>query len=349
MTTKIPLIFLVLIFFCSCRKNDNNLFKDFEVAETLNVTDSILLDKYDILNPHYIYCKDSFLIFNSIQGSREIQLLNLRNYKLKNYSVIGQGRNEMSNYFTVSNVESGYYKFADNQRGKIYGINLDSLQQDTLTSYELLYSLPINEGLHFFRFLETEKLVIGIGILQEGRFGVYKKPMLSYVEQMGYPNNEDIDKLDNLHKGALFSRTLLAADKSGKRMVSACFGLLDFYTLSEDGKIVLNKTNHYHYPKFTSESLGGGAIAYKKEDFIGITGLISDEKYVYVLYSDKTFKEDGEKAYNASHLLVFDWFGNPVKHYSLQKKLYGITLLGNMLYGLSREDDPIVYCCKLSL
>lgn len=344
------LFFLLLIpvLFSSC-KEQALLFDDFGTMESLDVTDSIRLEKYGILNPHYIYCKDSFLIFNSMRGKQEIQLLDLTTRNVYEYSVIGQGKNEMAHYWTVCNEHPCSYEFVDNQRGYVYGVNLDSLRQNPATRYELLYSLPIDEGVHFFRFLETQKYIVGIGILHGGRFGVYEKQTYSYKEQMTYPTNEDIDKLANPYKGALFSRTLLASDMQGKKMVAGCFGLLDFYTISEQGDISLEKSNHYHFPLFEANLAGGGAIAYKKEDITGITGLVADGKYVYALYSDKTFGNDGESAYNASHLLVFDWNGMPVKHYRLSKDLYGISLCGNRIYGLSREKEPIVYCYDLFL
>ena len=349
MIKKIVLILLISVFCFSCKENIGRSFDDFGIVELLDVTDSIHLEKYGILNPHYIYYKDSFLIFNSMRGGKEIHFLDLTTQSVHELSVIGQGKNEMVHYWTVQNVNSCCYEFADTQRGHVYGVNLDSLRQNPATRHELLYSLPIDDGNHFFRFLETEKYVVGVGILHEGRFGLYEKKTCSYVEQMGYPVNENIDKLDNKYKGALFSRTLLSSDMQGKKIVSGCFGLLDFYSISDHGEFLLIKSNYYHFPLFEANPVGGGAIAYKKEDIVGITGLISDEKYVYVLYSDKTFENDGERAYNASHLLVFDWRGMPVIHYRLSKELYGFALCGNILYGLSRDKEPIVYSYKMNL
>jgi len=44
---------------------------------------------------------------------------------------------------------------------------------------------------------------------------------------------------------------------------------------------------------------------------------------------------------------VWDWNGNPVKAYKLPKPLYGFALDGNILYGLSREESPMVYVFEL--
>lgn len=41
--------------------------------------------------------------------------------------------------------------------------------------------------------------------------------------------------------------------------------------------------------------------------------------------------------------------GNPVKVFELPKSLYGFTLDGNSIYGLSREESPKVYVLELEL
>lgn len=282
MIKKLVLILLVFASLLSCKEQAGNLFDDFKYVETLEVTDSILLDKYGILNPHYIYSKDSCLIFNSMRGGQEIQCLDMVTNRVRTYHVIGQGRGEMSSYGTVCcPYDSHNYKFADTRKGRIYGVDLDSLRQDSMAGYKQLCSLPVSNDIHFFRFMETEKYIVGIGILREGRFGLYEKSTYFYREQMDYPSNDEIDKLDNRYKGALYSRTLLSSDVDGKRMVSGCFGLLDFYSLSEQGELLLERSRHYHYPAFEANPQGGGAIAYKKDDVVGITGLVSNEKNIY--------------------------------------------------------------------
>lgn len=318
----------------------------FTRVSTLSVKDSIVLEDKDILNPHHIYYKDGFLIFNSIRGKREIQLLNLLTRDVTEYQVVGAGKNEMTNYHTVSTSRENMYLFADNHRGKVYGVCLDSLKLNPRKGYELIYSLPVSKGGMFFRFMDMPKHVIGIGLLEGGRFGVFSKGTDAYKEQMEYPENDAITPLGYLHKGALFSRTLMATDGTGKRMVSTCFGLMDFYSVSDEGDLSLLKSNHFHFPLFETGTYGA-AVVFKKEDKVGLTGMCADNDYIYTLYSDKTLAEYGEDAYHAPCLLVWDWDGNPVRAYRLPVGLYGFALDGNTLYGLSREGSPMVYVFEL--
>jgi len=336
---------VVLLMFGCSRKPvcDLDGFTDISV---LAIKDTIELEDKEILNPHYIYYKDSFLIFTSLRGEREIQLLNLMTEKVTEYNVIGQGKNEMSDYHTVRTNNDNMYMFADNRSGKVYGICLDSLKENLDADYELLFKFPVEKGRLFFRFIDMPEYMMGIGMLGNGRFGLFNKDTGGYEEQMKYPENEEIASLDDIHKGALFSRTLMSAAEDGDRIVSSCFGLVDFYSVSDDGKLALVRANHYHFPLFKTGS-GGQAITFKKEDKVGITCLCSDKNYVYALYSDKTVGEFGEGAYNAPYLLIWDWNGNPIKACKFPAALYGFAVDGNTVYGLSREGAPIVYVFDL--
>lgn len=342
------LIALAVVIISGCSRNPVCGIDGFYDASTLELKDSIELEDRNILNPHHIYFKDGFLIFNSIRGEREIQLLNLSTDEVTEYHVIGQGKNEMANYHTVNTADENMYLFADNHRGHVYSVSLDSLRLNPKKDYELLYSLPVAKGGLFLRFMDLPEHVVGIGLLKGGRFGVFDKDTDAFKEQMEYPENEAIKPLEYLHKGALFSRTLMAVDGTGKRMVATCFGLMDFYSVSDDGDLSLLKSNHYHFPLFETGT-NGPAVIFKKEDRAGITGICTDKNYVYGLYSDKTIAEYGEGAYNAPYLLVWDWNGNPVKAYELPKPLYGFALDGNTIYGLSREESPKVYILELEL
>lgn len=339
------LLILVGVLLLGC--NDRVVGLDFSNASTLCVKDSIVLENMDILNPHYIYYRDSFLVFNSLQGEREIQLLNLSSGKITEYKVIGQGRNEMQYYHTVNSTCDDMYMFADNQKGKIYGVNIDSLRVNPKSNYDLIYSMPMAMNNHFYRFMDLPRFIVSVGMLKDGRLGVFEKGTNTYSEQMEYPENEEIQPLGYMHKGVIFSRTLMASDNDGKQIVSACFGLIDFYSISDDGQLTLRKSNHYHFPQFEIGT-NGPAIAFKKEEKIGITGLCADENYVYALYSTRTFEEYGERAYNAPYLLVWDWSGELVKIYNLPVALYGFAISGNIIYGLSREESPIVYLFELN-
>lgn len=68
---------------------------------------------------------------------------------------------------------------------------------------------------------------------------------------------------------------------------------------------------------------------------------------LYICYIRGKCERKGNDAYNCSHLLVYDWEGNPIVHCLLSKSLYGFGIGRGILYGLSREVNPIVYVYSL--
>lgn len=57
---------------------------------------------------------------------------------------------------------------------------------------------------------------------------------------------------------------------------------------------------------------------------MGYINIAATSKFVYALYSDKKLFDSGGRKSNT--VLVFDWEGNPVKKYLLDKETYYITV-----------------------
>lgn len=337
----------VLFILSSCDSNKyRSPLEDFDKPIALEVIDSIDLERLDILNPHTILYKDSFLIFSTIQGKKEMQFLDLRTMAVYTCNVIGQGANEMSMYSIVKNPTSRFFRFADYRKGRIYEVDLEKLRADSAVQYTMAYELPLGKDELVLRFFETENNIYGIGLLQKGRIYSFNKKKSLVKQCANYPTNEDIEKLDMRHKGALFTRTLMAGNAN--HLVTASFGLIDFYEVLPDDSLQLKQMRHYFFPKFTSREYGI-AISFDTNDIHGFSGIDSDERFVYLLYSRKNFKESGEDICNSSDLFLYDWHGNPFGYYSLSKPLYGFSLFGNKLYGLSRVGNPKVYIYSLRI
>ena len=56
-----------------------------------------------------------------------------------------------------------------------------------------------------------------------------------------------------------------------------------------------------------------------------------------------TFNEKGMDAQNCPYLMSYDWNGNPQCEYHLEKPLWDVAINGRTLYGLSRENEAIIY------
>lgn len=65
-----------------------------------------------------------------------------------------------------------------------------------------------------------------------------------------------------------------------------CFGLIDFYEILSDGDLILKQEYHYSFPKFQTMP-EGKIITFESDDIYGISDMVSDEHFIYLLYSGK--------------------------------------------------------------
>lgn len=343
----IKYLFIFWLLICgllSCRQNGDTVLSDFNSTTDLTAMDSIDIEALDILNPYYIHYKDSFLIFSDKE--KTLFFWNLCDNNVLIRQVIGQGANEMASYSIVNTTNPASYRFVDYHKKRVYEMNLKKMRQDSTTHHSLVCELPFGNADYLLRLYETKRFYFGIGMFQNGRIYSYDKRTGQHRVSMDFPSNDEIGRIAPMQKGALFASTLMTGNDT--TLVTSCFGLLDYYTILPDGTLRLKSAHHYFFPRFIRQETGK-LITFKRNTVQGFCGIDTDGKFVYLLYSGKSVEEVGlTAAHSGSHLLVYDWNGHPIVHYRLSKPLIGFSIGNGVLYGLSREKEPIVYTFLLN-
>lgn len=72
-------------------------------------------------------------------------------------------------------------------------------------------------------------------------------------------------------------------------------------------------------------------------------GIAADDKYVYLIYSGHKPRGDVLPSNACNDLIVYDWEGNPVKHYHLSRHISSVHVAGGCLIGTSDHPDCKVY------
>ena len=87
-----------------------------------------------------------------------------------------------------------------------------------------------------------------------------------------------------------------------------------------------------------------GNIAFSKNNKVGFCAVDCDDKYVYALYSGKTFNKFGTLNHHCENLLIYDWNGNPVKRYILDIPLYSMRYNRetHSIYGIAYNPEGIL-------
>lgn len=69
----------------------------------------------------------------------------------------------------------------------------------------------------------------------------------------------------------------------------------------------------------------------------------ADDKYVYLIYSGYMVRGDILPSHACNHLVIYDWEGNPVRHYYLSRHISSIHVKDNCIVGASDYPDSKVY------
>lgn len=109
---------------------------------------------------------------------------------------------------------------------------------------------------------------------------------------------------------------------------------------------IIDGYGHYK-PNMVRE--GGYGVAHKGEYPECYTDLAVTDKYVYTLYSGRTFKEYKLASYECETIYVYDWAGKLVKTYRLDVPVvqFCIDEDEKMIYAIANIPDPTIVRFKL--
>lgn len=349
---KRVLVVFAISFFIICSCQHGNVLGDNELpvlakAQYLTSIDSINLESRGILNPVIMRFCDDFLIFHATAGQKEMHFLNLRDMSVVEKKVAGPGPNEVNgNYTVISGNDESSINYIDNGTWNVYSFNLDSMRVNPATQQQWLYKIPNQKGVALLQVpLETERFVYFTGVYSSGEGWIYcyDKQTQKFRSYGDFPDYEELAGYEYMTKSMIFSIMMKATD--GKRLALASWGTFDLYDITEDGGLEVYREHHYFMPDISVYP--NGTFAYKgKNAKLGFSfSITSDDRFVYLLYSDKVIDENPEGV--CEYLFVYDWDGNPVRQYNLEKPLSELAINGTTLYGLSREVEPIVYIYDL--
>jgi hypothetical protein len=124
----------------------------------------------------------------------------------------------------------------------------------------------------------------------------------------------------------------------------ACVGNNTFPAISfstvENGK--LTEYKRYAYP-----GMGIKATGLTKDWVSSFCCLQADDEYVYALYSGIKYRGESLPNWESRHLIVYDWSGEPVKHFFLKRNITKFFLEGHKLYCDSSYPDFNIYVYDL--
>lgn len=318
-------------------------------AERLEAADSINVDNFDLFQARGIVALDNgWLVLSAVRGEYNLLFLNPETGEHVFAFRRGRGPGEILSGCSLHGYRDGavFYDLYDatciNVRldaatGNISGdTGIPDISVDTVGVFADGPSKPV--------FLTS----CGEGGFVSGNLaddGVW----YSYYDKRG----NIISEVEALRLNAyslkgdyMISRMINSAYASDIAGTRVCVANMDSPSLSfskvESGILT-------EYRRYSNEPSGmvSGRVT---EDFrTAFSGIDADDRYVYVLYSGHKIKDDVLPANECVDLIVYDWDGNPVRHYVLDRNVNSIDVSGGCMWAASTYPESCAYRFVLDL
>jgi len=339
----VSIAFCAILTSCNNKPNRDPL-KNFKTEETLTVSRIINLDDYGVLNPvDAVKYKKGYVIRDMVETGI---LKYVKNNNNNNKTVIsgvskGNGPGEMT-IATDLQVNDDKVILSDPNKNTIYSAEItnDSISLKKYHKSKIHFiSFKMFENKKFITVFGNDPSKIKYGYNSWCLFVDNNDSVLSSIKYPKYFN-----KYSSVSKQMLFANTYFTIKPDHKKLavINLHQSLISFANINSS-KLRDYKSVMYYPPEITIEA--NNTVAYKKEGKYAFLSVVSDDSYVYVLYSDKTFLKDRFDASYCPHILVYNWNGNPVKKYKLRKHLstLGIDRDRGILYGIGRNYTLVEY------
>ena len=325
------LIFFSTLFFLSCNQTINNPIQHFTPAKKQRLIHSkiIHLEEFDILMPAHVFRMDgSYMVWDN-NNEKMFSLVNFDSKKVIKGIRKGNGPGEIISTISVQ-VKDGRLLIYDSDRRKISRIDISS---DTILTLKEVEDINFDKRLFVINYQGSH--IIATGLFEDAWLATLKGNG-EIISKVDFPTFEETNNIPKMELSMLYLSTHTANKPDNKKVVAATqdLGVISFFNYINGLILEEYKQLKYYGPEFILPERGG--IAWSRDGQIGFCGLDCDDEYVYALYSGRTFTEHGMLSHHCENLLIYDWDGNPVKHYILDIPLFSMKFDNekNTIYGI---------------
>lgn len=339
------LIIITLLSCYSCKKEggvkDAIQFTKNNFGQTISLNGEII--QIDTLwKPINIWCYDSLLITIDLHTESFAQVYHKkRGCKVTENIPRGIGPGESLNCWSLQFTPDKVWSF-DMQLAKIEAFNTDSFL--TKRNIKPLYSIKL-----------TDAAPVGVIVLPDSSFLCPdlsdKNSLVSKYDKNGikddnfkvdFPKLYNMDLPDNLNN-RFWENRIYYNDKNDKIVIFYVYtDIIEIY----NSKMQLQKRIQgpdSFIPVLGNRIVEGKDFAYVKPEqtkFAYLFGVLTDTE-IWTLYYGIS-PEKGKELQN--NLFVFDYNGNPLRHYELDHPISYFTVdqKGKSIYGISELPDPVI-------
>ncbi len=165
-----------------------------------------------------------------------------------------------------------------------------------------------------------------------------------------YPSFPETDRLSGLEKMSVFRNGQQKFSPDGSKIVatidSGCALAIINCTDTGLDKVAMLE---YYPPMMVAIENEYQPFAISRNCKIGFVDVCCSNQFIFALYSGKIFGDDIFTSHYGGYVFVYDWEGNPVKYYKLEKDLFTLEIDedNDILYGIGNDPDGCILEYKL--
>lgn len=330
--------FLVFIR-CSDVENKKDLF-----SEVYHVNSEKIIDESSLLDPWDIELTDSFIVVANQEGNPILETYSLNGELYNKFLTKGNGPNEMVYEGDLRKSKGNLILAYDLFRERYFLYNLEKKESTPIRILDLL-PMQADSVLLFQKVIQTDELLIAESKSPKGRILLMDNQgkLIKYV--FDFP--EKIDPRVSDYENASLYNVSMTYCPTNKRLatVTHAAGLFDIYQVDDNDIQRVWDHNEFLPVNLEVVDFGDGArIARTKKSRYGYAAITSSNKYVYAIYSGRSFEQPN---YSYGNIIrVMDWNGKRGCTISTDVDIRDIAVDNKDEYiyaiAINKNDDPEV-------
>lgn len=327
---------IILFFLNGCNHKFHNKNEEIEDYECLEIS-----EKVDLFlgNPTDIIKTGNYIVVLDMYKNNFLTIVDLNNNTHVRTGSIGKGQGELIMPFKLANTKNrSIFHVYDIGNKSIFAFNIDSCIQKNVYQ-PLKIDLALKD---YFNVIEIgTKKFIGIGSFESGHYAYSTEDTVSYL--YNYPIEKQHQGEENIFACLAYQGLLSYNYAQNKLFYSSSNGTFHEILNFKDNSFELHYSNHELFPTYSPERIGTGySSALSHDNLFGTLSISSTDEDVYLLRSEKTYKEDKEQYFLGKKITVFNWEGKKVRKYLVKEDLSEIVCdnNGKYLYAIAIRNVP---------
>lgn len=331
----IILLFVLILFSCNQNnKNDTIILKH----EEIKIEDMIIGYARSIKNI------DSFLIVLDYKNEALFHLVNINKMQYKGiFGIKGEGPKDFIHPVGLTQYAVHSLCCYDLMNRKISEISIhnDSISSKTIMKCDTLTNFNIIPG--------NNNSYIGVGSYQDSMFKIINKEGQIIKGYFSYPSKDkDEAKIpENIRAMAYQGQIDINPSRNKFAYATSYAKQLYFFSIKEN-RIQTIKEIKESYPQYIPDTSQGTSAVFDRKAPFGFTDIITD-KYIYALYSGKSFEKHRLKCSEGNNLLIYNWEGDLVKEYEFDISVlcFCVNEKNNIIYAIANNPNPTIVVFKI--